>query len=52
MLSSDLVYGKFLFKTSLQNDKYKIAGVPVVAQKVKNLASVHQDVVSIPSLTQ
>ena len=27
-------------------------GVPIVAQHVKNLTSIHEDVVSIPGLTQ
>ena len=32
--------------------KYPLLGVPVVAQEVVNLASIHEDVGSIPGLAQ
>ena len=31
---------------------YLISGIPIVAQRVKNLTSIHEDVGSIPGLTQ
>ena len=38
-----------LRRGNLKQDKW---GVPAVAQRVKNLISIHEDVGSIPSLTQ
>ena len=32
--------------------KYEIIGVPIVAQQVKNLTSIHEDSGSIPGLIQ
>ena len=35
-----------------ETHKKMFAGVPVVAQQVKNMASIHEDAGSIPGLTQ
>ena len=44
---------KKLFKRRITHDyKGKETGIPVVAQKVKNLTSINEDEGSIPGLTQ
>ena len=43
---------KYCGKWKNQDTKYYMLGVPVVAQWVKNLGSIHEEMGSIPGLAQ